>query len=60
MLIRNGTITGSIGAAVLVAGVAGFIDAMAGGSGLLTLPALLAAGAADSSSGDQQTAKLLW
>lgn len=28
----------------LVAGIAGFIDAMAGGGGLLTLPALLAAG----------------
>ncbi|WP_412034700.1 TSUP family transporter, partial [Vibrio sp. Vb0932] len=28
----------------LVASVAGFIDAMAGGGGLLTLPALLAAG----------------
>ncbi|WP_411019996.1 TSUP family transporter, partial [Salmonella sp. ZJHZ21_0168] len=27
-----------------VAGAAGFIDAMAGGGGLLTLPALLAAG----------------
>nr|WP_238787146.1 TSUP family transporter [Vibrio fluvialis] len=33
-----------LGLLFLVAGVAGFIDAMAGGGGLLTLPALLAAG----------------
>ncbi|EKG66584.1 inner membrane protein yfcA [Vibrio cholerae CP1037(10)] len=33
-----------LGLLFLVAGVAGFIDAMAGGGGLLTLPALLAEG----------------
>ncbi|NAW69362.1 TSUP family transporter [Vibrio sp. V27_P1S3P104] len=33
-----------LGLLFLVAGIAGFIDAMAGGGGLLTLPALLAAG----------------
>ncbi|GAL05186.1 putative membrane protein YfcA [Photobacterium aphoticum] len=33
-----------LGLLFLVAGVAGFIDAIAGGGGMLTVPALLAAG----------------
>src|SRR5689334_16167439 len=36
--------SGTFAALVAVAAVAGFIDAIAGGGGLLTLPALLAAG----------------